>query len=221
MEESHQKGPCCLLPGQIWTSESWSLKLMHHSQERISAVAIPTSALLELTGSPEGSREKEGCRGREKEGGAAGAPPPSGLASGAARRQRRRQAHGESRSQRSSAPAEAGICSRPLPPSSTGPEAHRLGKCHSGLPPLRPASQPPPRPPRPRSRASRLCLCPPGSGSSCGCGCDSRTRLSSSADCAARRRRLRAQGWRSKGGETSPNFGFWGEPVDARNGPGY
>lgn len=117
MGAPHQKGLCFLFPGQIWTPESWSLKLVHNPQERISAVAIPTSSLLELTGSPEGSREKEGCRGREEEGGAAGAPPPSGLAGGAARRQRRRRrAHGESRSQPSSAPAKARLCSRPLSP---------------------------------------------------------------------------------------------------------
>lgn len=54
MEEPHQKRPCFLLPGQIWTPESWSLKLVHHPQERISAVAIPTSALLELTAATEG-----------------------------------------------------------------------------------------------------------------------------------------------------------------------
>lgn len=93
-EAPHQKGLRFLLPGQIWTPESWSLKPVHHPQERVSAVVIPTSALRELTGSLGGSREKEGCRGREEEGGAACAPPPSGPAGGAARRQRRRRAHG-------------------------------------------------------------------------------------------------------------------------------
>lgn len=192
---------------------------MHHPQERFSAVVIPTSALRELTGSPEGSREKEGCRGREEEGGAACAPPPSGPAGGAARRQRRRRAHGAASSTASSAPAEAGICSRLIGPLPAQTRTCRVSviwvHCRRGH-----TSQPPLGPPRSLSRAPWLCLCPPGSGSSCGCGCDSRSRLLSSVGCTARRRRLRAQGRLRRRGETSPNFGFWGEPVDARNGPG-
>lgn len=122
-------------------------------------------------------------------------------------------------SQYSSAPAEAGICSRLICPRLAQTRTCRVSviwvHCCRGH-----TSQPPLGPPRSLSRAPWLCLCPPGSGSSCGCGCDSRSRLLSSASCTARRRRLRAQGPLSRRGETSPNFGFWGEPVDARNGPG-
>lgn len=122
-------------------------------------------------------------------------------------------------SQYSSAPAEAGICSRLLGPRPAQTRTCRVSviwvHCRRGH-----TSQPPLGPPRSLSRAPWLCLCPPGSGSSCGCGCDSRSRLLSSVGCTARRRRLRAQGRLRRRGETSPNFGFWGEPVDARNGPG-
>lgn len=109
--------------------------MVHHPQECVSAVAIPTSPLRELTGSPEGSREKEGCRGREEEGGAACAPPPSGPAGGAARRQRRRRAHGAAAS-----PAPLRLRPGLLPTlrSSPGSDAHLPGKCHLGPLPPRP-----------------------------------------------------------------------------------
>lgn len=82
-------------------------------------------------------------------------------------------------SQYSSAPAEAGICSRLICPRLAQTRTCRVSviwvHCCRGH-----TSQPPLGPPRSLSRAPWLCLCPPGSGSSCGCGCDYRSRLLSS-----------------------------------------
>lgn len=164
-----------------------------------------------------------GRGGRAEEGGAAGAPPPSGPAGGAARRGSR---GGGRRTERAAArpgpprlPPRLGLDSLfPL-----GPGAHLPGKWH-----------PSPLPPPPSSATSAAATAARSlqalSASSQlwlrlllrRLGLVLGLRALPGAARKARRPGLRAREVRSirTGGETSSKFGFWGEPVEARSGPG-